>query len=73
MTLIEELVEKLDELKVAHDTHEDPWYSCPKSARGCANPSVTDCNCGAGERDAKIDSLIAWARQHIEKLEAAAE
>ncbi len=42
-----------------HYECEDSWYSCPKSEAGCADEYQKECNCGADERNAKIDAALA--------------
>jgi hypothetical protein len=64
MIKIEELIAKLEDLKVSHDTCEDCWYSCPKSKEGSCDNRQKDCNCGADEHNAEVDSLIAWVRSN---------
>jgi hypothetical protein len=51
--------EELESLRLTHHVCEDTWYSCPKSAEGCADDRQTDCNCGADEQNARLDALLA--------------
>ena len=61
MSEIEELIAKLNELKIPHTVVEgDCWYSCPKSGHCCNDLAGDECNCGADKHNARIDSLIAW-------------
>lgn len=52
-------IESLCELaQRKHLECEDSWYSCPKSAKGCANEDAGDkCTCGADSRNEKIAEI----------------
>ena len=65
MSKVDELIAKLEGLKVGHDTCEDCWYSCPKSDEGCCDDRQEGCTCGADKHNAEVDSLIAWVRSNI--------
>ena len=57
-------VEFLQSMKRKHYYCEDGYYSCPKAEDGCWNDgSGTDCDCGADEFNAEIDSVINAARK----------
>jgi hypothetical protein len=43
--------------KRAHYSCEDSFYSCPESAEGCSNDSVTACDCGANEHNARASAV----------------
>jgi hypothetical protein len=48
--------------QLRHTTHyecDDSWYSCPKSANGCADDRETGCNCGLEDANAIIDAALA--------------
>ena len=50
-------------MKRKHYYCEDGWYSCPKAEDGCYDEwAGTDCNCGADEFNAEIDSAINAGR-----------
>lgn len=58
----EDLKVKIDSLcDLAERKHlecEDSWYSCPKSAEGCANEDAGDkCTCGADSRNEQIAEI----------------
>lgn len=56
---IVELEKALREARRSHYSCEDCWYSCPLSEDGCCNESEgTECNCGASEHNAKIDTAL---------------
>lgn len=65
MNKIEELIAKLEGLKINHRIVEDCWFSCPKSEEGCCRPNEKECNCGADKHNAEVDNLIAWVRSNI--------
>lgn len=65
MSKVDELIAKLECLKISHYVCEDCWYSCPKSEKSCCDDRQEDCNCGADKHNAEIDSLIAWVRSNI--------
>ena len=45
-----------------HTVCDDAWYSCPKSAEGCADEREGDfCTCGADDYNAQLDKLRAHA------------
>lgn len=60
MKELEKIILELGEM--AHQSHfwvDDNWYSCPKAPDGCSNDAtVTECNCGADEHNAKVDKLV---------------
>ena len=61
-------VEFLQSMKRKHYYCEDGWYSCPKAVDGCYNEwAGTDCNCGADEFNAEIDSVINAGRGNNEQ------
>ena len=58
-TEIRRLREALDKSRRTHYICEDPWYSCPKSEKGCINEGQGDeCNCGADKWNAYVDSVL---------------
>jgi hypothetical protein len=65
MSKVDELIAKLEGLKINHNTSEDPWYSCPKSEEGCYDDHQEGCTCGADKHNAEVDSLITWVRSNI--------
>ncbi len=59
-----ELLEEVGRLKkLAHRGHtycEDGWYSCPKAEDGCLDERAgDDCNCGADEHNAEVETARA--------------
>ena len=63
-------LETLENNRRVHHDCEDTWYSCPKSAEGCANEDEGDeCNCGADEANREIDSAIVEIKQALAGLE----
>jgi hypothetical protein len=53
--------------KRPHLDCEDAWYSCPKSADGCANEFAgTGCTCGADQWNSEVDASLSAADQHKE-------
>jgi len=53
-------VRLLESSRWEHHYCEDSWYSCPKAEDGCANEAQgEDCNCGADQRNAQFDALLA--------------
>ena len=48
----------------SHTYCEDGWYSCPKAEGGCFNDQRgPDCDCGAAEHNAEVDTLVALLRK----------
>ena len=45
----------------SHYDCDDNWYACPLSASGCSDPMYAkdECNCGASEHNAQVDSILA--------------
>ena len=60
MNKTDELVAKLNRLKMPHTVVGDCWYSCPKSGECCNDLAGDDCNCGADKYNTKVNELIAW-------------
>ena len=55
---IEQLKNKARKL-ITHHECEDPYYSCPKSPRGCINSFAGDeCNCGYEKKIKKLDQIV---------------
>lgn len=68
--VMKQALEALESNKRKHYYCEDRWYSCPKHEDGCANDSDgNECNCGADEVNAEIDSAITALRQAIQQYE----
>ena len=62
--LIEQLVKALKVCKISHNDCEDKWYACPKSSGGCADERQgDDCNCGADQHNAAVDSALSAAKE----------
>lgn len=60
-----EIIKKIEALKIGHYYCEDPWYSCPLAEDGCINEAYEDneCNCNAEGHNKKIDEIIAELRE----------
>lgn len=58
--------------RMAHHYVEDCWYSCPKAEDGCCDERQGDeCNCGADELNAYIESLErTLAERDVEKMKS---
>ena len=71
-----DLAARLRALRRGHDTCEDCWYSCPKSAEawGVEERGLRDdqCTCGADAANAEIDSIADALTQLRSDLAAAA-
>jgi len=54
------VISELDKLHVSHYyCDDDGWYNCPAHPDGCLNDEEgTECNCGADERNARLDAVI---------------
>lgn len=53
----------VEQLRLPHLVVEDCWYSCPKSGECCNDGAGSECDCGADQHNARVDSLIAYLRQ----------
>jgi hypothetical protein len=70
ITAMKKALDALESSKQTHHYCEDTWYSCPKHEDGCANDAEGDeCNCGADQANAVIDSAITSLRQAIAEAE----
>ena len=60
-----DLIQQLAVLaKRKHYTCEDSWYNCPQSEDGSANDNAgEECDCGADEHNAKVDTICAALAQ----------
>jgi hypothetical protein len=56
----EYLLHLVEKLRRTHLVVEDCWYSCPKSGECCNDVSGDQCDCGADQHNARVDSLIAY-------------
>lgn len=62
---MEEIIKKLEELKLSHLVlDDDDWYSCPKSGK-CSNEAEdpNHCNCGADYKNEKIYEIISLIKK----------
>jgi hypothetical protein len=56
-----DVLAELEKLRMNHNYCEDCWYSCPKAEDGCCDDTQGDnCNCGADEHNAILDSIIKY-------------
>ena len=59
---------ELESLRQKHYYCEDSWYSCPKAEDGCADDRQgTDCNCGADKSNKRLDYLIIYLHEKLDK------
>lgn len=55
--------ELLEQLRQSHEECDDCWYSCPKSGDCCNEFAGDECTCGADYFNAKIDAMLAAAKE----------
>ena len=55
----EEILHRLNQLQIPHHHCEDSWYSCPKSAEGCADETKPKnvCTCGADLHNENVNRI----------------
>jgi hypothetical protein len=53
------LLKMLYELRPQHYVCDgDEWYSCPLAPEGCLNDAQTECNCGAEDAKAQLETSL---------------
>ena len=63
-----DIFEELESFRRVYDYCEDSWYSCPKSEDGCADERQgTECNCGADKSNKRLDRLIIYLHEKLDK------
>lgn len=54
-----EIEKQVSEIIGHFHCEEDPWYSCPMTPDGCADPANgTECNCGLSAKVSAIMTII---------------
>jgi len=55
-----------------HNCCVDGWYSCPKNADGCLDPSAGDeCNCGTDQHNTKVSEALTEILELMDRIQEA--